>query len=65
MQTLLAQGPADFAWDQGVQRDYSQRVVFDHIVQEILTRKVAVRNKRLAHRFARVVIAGNDEDRHA
>src|SRR6516225_4714040 len=49
MQARLAQGSADFAWDYSVQRDYSQRVVFDHIVQEILTRKVSVRSKRLAH----------------
>jgi hypothetical protein len=39
-------------------------MIFDHIIQEPSTGQIAVRDKRLAHRLARVVISGDSQNWH-
>src|SRR6516225_1881585 len=63
-QPLLAQCATRCSRNQSIERHDAQRVIFDHIIQEPPTGQIAVRDKRLAHRLARVVISGDSQDWH-
>ena len=51
-------------WNVGVERHDAQRVLLDRIVKKPGARQVAFAGERLAHALARILVAGDDEDRH-
>jgi len=51
-------------WNVGVERHDAQRVLLDRIVEEPGARQIAFAAERLAHALARIVVAGDDEERH-
>jgi len=51
-------------WNVGVERHDAQRVLLDRIVKKPGARQVAFAGERLAHALARIVVVGDDEDRH-
>jgi len=64
-QPIRTQLATPFAGDQGVEPDDPQWVIIDHIIQKALPRQISVPGKGNAHRFARVMVAGDCEYRHA
>src|SRR6516162_3974589 len=61
---LCAQQPAMLTWNVGVERHDAQRVLLDRIVKKPGALQVSLAAERLAHALARIVVAGDDEERH-
>ena len=64
VEPLGAQLAVALARHQRIERDQAHRPVLDRVLQEAGSRQIGVIGEDLAHRIARIVVAGNQMDRH-